>query len=195
VNVLFPNIVSIDVLLASLLLPMIMGVRLIAQGVEGRLRITRLSNFSIVLGRFIGDYLVALMQLLLIVLIAVFFFHVSTGNFPSFFIALLIAPAVFTSLGMLLAQFIQKESTAVLTSILINIPMIFLSGAILPIEFLKPPMDLLGRNLPMFHLTELFEKITVRGLTLIEGLPNFAALLLFVSVCLFLAYLARKIRE
>jgi ABC-type multidrug transport system permease subunit len=47
---------------------------------------------------------------------------------------LILSAIIFTSIGMVIAAFSNSESTAILLSLLIVIPMVFLSGIFVPIE-------------------------------------------------------------
>jgi ABC-2 type transport system permease protein len=195
-NVFFPLIVGIDMLLASLLLPMVTGVALKSQGMDRRIRDSKLGAFNFIIGRFIGNYIISMVQVTILALTGLILFGI--GNIQSPAAALLVfifVPAVFTALGMLLSLFVQKESSAIMLSLLISIPSIFLAGVIVPLELLPFPFDLFGRTLPLHWLGDAISKTMVVGLGISSILLNLLYFILFISGCLFLSVIIRKLQE
>jgi len=95
----------------------------------------------------------------------------------------------------LLGEFTKTDSEVTLLGIAIVMPMLVLSGFGLPVEFLTPPMDQVGRMLPLYIAREGMSKITIRGLTLADAFKEYASLTFFILLCLGLAYLIRKRKE
>ncbi|MFH2105734.1 MAG: ABC transporter permease [Candidatus Micrarchaeota archaeon] len=195
ITILFPVILGIDMLLASLLLPMIMSIRLKDQGLLYRLKMSRIGSFSVIFGRFLGNYFICLLQVFILALVGVLVFNVYYGNLLSLLFVLLLAPIVFTSIGMLLSQFVNTTSTAFMLSLLISIPLIFLSGSIVPLEFLNPPMDFLGSLLPLHTLIDVTEKLMFRDLGVLSALGSIVYLLFISIVSLGLAMVYYKSRN
>lgn len=195
ITILFPVIIGIDVLLASLLLPMIMTIRLKEQGILDRLKMSRISSFSVVFGRFLGSYLISLLQVVLISIVGIFIFKVYFSNIFALLFVILFAPVMFTSIGILLSQFVNRTSTAFLLSLLISVPLIFLSGNIVPLEFLNPPMDFIGSILPLHILTDVIEKLLFRGLDIFNSLAGIIYTMAISFISLFLSVVFFKFRS
>ncbi|HQT44526.1 MAG TPA: ABC transporter permease, partial [Candidatus Micrarchaeota archaeon] len=152
--------------------------------------------FNFIMGRFVGNYIVAGIQLFILFLIGALFFGVSYINDYLFIgISLAIIPAVFSSFGVLLSQFVRREGTAVMLSILICIPSIFFSGALLPLELLSPLFQFIGKILPLYSVTQVMSMSAVKGLYITDALPEMLYLFLFSFGCLAAAYAVRKMQQ
>ncbi len=195
INLFFPSVIGIDMILASLLLPMIMRVRMMDQGIELRLLQSKASTYSVVLGATLANYVLALLQLVLISLTAIIFFDVGIRNPLGFLLVLITVPMVFTSLGILLAQLVNRSSTAFLLSLLVSIPMIFISGTIIPMEFLNPLIRSLGSTMPLYVVIDFSEKLMFRDVVLMDIMLDYVYLILFISFNLFLALLVYRLRR
>lgn len=183
IDLFFPTIIAVDILLASVLLPMIMRVRMKEQGVELRLMRSRAGSFSVVLGESLAYYLISLSQLLLISLIAVSVFGVGVGNLAFFAVVMLTVPVVFTAIGVLFAQIVKTSTSAFLLSLLLSIPMIFISGAIIPIELMNPIISYLGTLTPLYVTIDFAEKMLFRGAAYL-AVGDFAYLGTLSAFCL-----------
>ncbi len=191
----FPSILGVDMILASLLLPMIMKVRMRDQGVELRMLRSKASALSVIAGEMLANYTIALFQLTLIFLFGITFFGVSTGSIIGFFVVLLTLPLVFTSLGVFLSQIVDRSSTAFLLSLLISIPMIFISGTIIPIEFLSPLIRTIGSITPLYIVIDFAEKLFFRNLSVYEVLLDYGYLVIFSTLNLFIAWFVYAMKK
>ncbi len=196
ISVFFPAIVSIDMILAALLLPMMVGVSLQNQGMDRRIRDSRFGAFNFVMGRFLANYFASLLQLALLTMIAFIFFGIGGWTGLLYALpALILAPAVFSALGILLSLFVRKESVAIMLSLLISIPSIFLSGALIPLEIMPEPFQVLSKLSPLYELSSAISKSIIMGLGFMESLLELGYLMAFVLVCLGLAFYFRKRQE
>ncbi len=145
----FPFLMMINVALFAVLFPIVITSKMQENGIEDRLR-QKGFVLSYIAGRFAGDYLIVLFQTMLFFLFAFIIFHVVPISFSLFLqaatIMLVILP--FTALGFLLSRIVQKVATGLLLSLLLFIPMIFLSGKMLPFIF----MDVIMRFLASIQL-------------------------------------------
>ncbi|MEM4389559.1 MAG: ABC transporter permease [Candidatus Micrarchaeia archaeon] len=193
IDILFPIIVVLDALLSCLLLPLMMGVRLRAQGAEMRLRLTGTSQFVLVLGRFFGDLVVGSLVVLFFLVLGVAFIDIKLPPDPvPLLYALFLAPAVFTSMGIMLSAFIRRESTAILAMLLVTIPMLFLSGVILPLEFVRQPMKTLGAYSPLYFAHQAISASLIRGLSLAELRLFTDPILAYIGLFLIAAYIIQR---
>lgn len=141
----FPFLVMINVALFAVLFPIVITSKMQENGVEDRLR-QKGFMLSYIAGRFAGDYLVVIFQTMLFFLFAFIIFNVVPISFSLILqgatIMLVILP--FTALGFLLSRIVQKVATGLLVSLLLFIPMIFLSGKVLPFIFMDAIMRFLA---------------------------------------------------
>ncbi|OIO27131.1 hypothetical protein AUJ14_00305 [Candidatus Micrarchaeota archaeon CG1_02_55_22] len=161
-QIVFPALLGITALLTGLLLPLIMTLRQRSQGVEDRLLLTRASSASIFIGRFLGNWLVVFLQLAGVLIIGSFAFGISASSIPGGAIAIGAVAAAFVALGLFISRFVAKESSAVLVVLIIGIPMIFLSGVILPVEFLSGAARVIGSAMPLYHANLAFAGVFIR---------------------------------
>ncbi|MBS3067115.1 ABC transporter permease [Candidatus Micrarchaeota archaeon] len=195
INMFFPSIIGIDMLLASLLLPMIMKVRMKEQGVELRMLRSKASSISIILGEFLANYVMGLFQLFVIILFGVVLFEVRFASFLGFLGVFFTIPLVFVSLGLMLSQIINRSSTAFLLSLLISIPMIFVSGTIIPIEFLNPLVAFFGSLTPLYISINFSEKLIFRNTGLLQALVDYGYIIFFTLINLTIATIIYRLKK
>ncbi|MBI5224571.1 ABC transporter permease [Candidatus Micrarchaeota archaeon] len=163
IDSIFPALLGLVSLLSCLLLPPIMSVKQKTQGLRFRMKLSYASTFSIVIGKFIGDYIAGLIQVMVVALLGAIFFGINLSANPlAFSFALFLAPAVFTAMGTLLSAFVSNEGSAVLSSLLVSMPMLFLSGIMLPIEQIQGAFKTIATLLPLYNVVEMISKTTVR---------------------------------
>lgn len=195
IDSIFPAIVGLVSMLSCLLLPPIMSVKQKAQGMRMRVKLSYTNTSSIIVGRFLGDYLVGLVQVLVVTLMGSLIFGINLGSdYVSLLVALMIAPAVFTALGTFIASFISNEGSAVLSSLLISMPLLFLSGAILPLEQISASFRSIAALLPLYNVIELISKLTVRDSAAFIG-NNLLICISYLVIFIFLSYLFWRNKE
>ncbi|MFH0971595.1 MAG: ABC transporter permease [Candidatus Micrarchaeota archaeon] len=195
IDSLMPALIALVSMLSCLLLPPIMAVKQKTQGMRMRMRLSYASPFSIVAGRFLGDYIIGVIQVIVIAVAGSVLFGVNMGsNYTSLVLGLLLAPAVFTALGTLLASFISNEGSAVLSSLLLSMPMLFLSGILLPIEQFSSSFRFIASTLPLYHVVEMISKVTIRDAAQYAA-SNFLACGMYLFVFLFLSYTVWRNKE
>ncbi len=135
INYLFPTLVVLIVMFVCLLLASLTEIREKTSKVFFKNFITPTSDFIFILGDFISDFVVILLQLVVLFGVAYFFFKEQL-----LFILLDVAvvlPVVctfFIFLGMILGNIFRSEETAAIAAISLSFIMLFFSNAILPIE-------------------------------------------------------------
>jgi imidazolonepropionase-like amidohydrolase/ABC-type multidrug transport system permease subunit len=105
----------------------------------------------------------------------------------SLMIFILAGVLAFRSVGMIIASVANSMAESQIIIQLLYFPMLFLSGATLPIGLLPEWVQVLSQYLPSTHLFAGLETILVRKEGLLEHATGFAALLLTSVVCLFIA--------
>ncbi len=68
---------------------------------------------------------------------------------PSLLLAVLVMSLSFITLGLLIGGLSKTENTALLTSLVIGLPMLFLSGLFFPFEMMPDFIKVIGTNLPL----------------------------------------------
>ncbi|MFA6907929.1 MAG: hypothetical protein WC263_03805, partial [Candidatus Micrarchaeia archaeon] len=150
----FPFLVMVNIALFAVLFPIVMTSKLQEHGVEDRLRQGG-GQLSFIVGRFAGDYAIVAFQTMLFFMFAVVFFGVVQIYTFQIFLQMatvLFVAIPFTALGFLLSRIVKKVATGLLLSLLLFIPMVFLSGKLLPFSFMDLPIRIVG-SIQMFTVS------------------------------------------
>ncbi len=187
VSVLTPIAIAIVLLLTCLLLTSISVILEKNQGAELRAKLSPTLRITWISGKILGQMIFALIEAIIILVVAfVGFGVVPLGNLIELFFVLILISFSFISMGIFLTNFTKTQSTAILSSLLIIVPLIFLSGMILPTSFMPPFIKVISEILPLTIATELITAILVRGTPLFFLLPQ--VLLLVVPAVLMIVF-------
>jgi ABC-type multidrug transport system permease subunit/septal ring factor EnvC (AmiA/AmiB activator) len=187
--ILVSNSAVIVLILTCMLLTSILALLERNQNVSLRLSLSNTSKLALLLGKVFGQLVIALVEASIIFLIAFFVVGLKLQTtLPELFIATVIISLAFISLGLLISLLTKNQSTAILASLLLIVPMLFLSGVILPPEFMQPAMQLLSSVLPLTLANNVLLGLLVKGLSLLELLPEllmlFGLFVVVVAICM-----------
>jgi len=106
------------------------------------------------------------------------------GSFPLFMLSSILYVFVGIGFGMLLGALCKSQRQAQLTSFFINIPLILLSGTVVPLDTMPPFLQTLSAIDPLRYYTLIARGIILKGATLAMlwqqvGLLAFFAILVF----------------
>ena len=124
-----------------------------------RISISPTSNLFIFTEKITLNTIISVLPLPLLILVSILFLHVElsiTSIFSVIFICA-ISTIVFVLIGILIAFFSKTETTAILISILVVIPMMFISGTFTPIEAFPQHIKFLSDIIPMSIAIKLIE--------------------------------------
>ena len=154
-----------------------------ALGTLRRLLVTPTRKSTFLLGAIGGQYLIALVQMALLVLFGVLVMRVPWGRDPVALIAILAAFGLASvALGTALGTFVKTESQASNLSILLGMGMALLGGCWWPLELFPTTMQSVVRVLPTTWAMRALTDITMRGQGLADILPAVGVLLGFAVV-------------
>ncbi|MFH1200353.1 MAG: ABC transporter permease [Candidatus Micrarchaeota archaeon] len=195
IDAIFPALLALVSMLSCLLLPPMMAVKQKSQGLRMRMRLSYANPSTLIFGRFLGDYAIGLVQVLVVTLVGSMVFGINLGtNYLALAGAILLAPAVFTAMGTLLASFVSNEGSAVLSSLLVSMPMLFLSGILLPLEQIQGSFRTAAELLPLYNVVEMLSKVTIRDSAQYAS-ANFQLAAIYLAGFLALAYLFWRNKE
>ncbi len=148
---LMPGIISIVLMFISFLLASITIVQERSKKTLLRTLLTPLSLPGFILEKTSALILIALMQGIILIIVAYLFYGivVPVNQLGALFLVVLVYSAAFIGIGMALATFAESENTAMLLSLVLSIPMLFLSGVFFPFETMPQLMVKLGNALPI----------------------------------------------
>ncbi len=196
VSVITPMAIAIVLLLTSLLLTSISIILEKNQGAALRAKLSPTRHITWLSGKILGQMVFALLEAIIILVVAfVGFGVVPFGSFIDLLLVLIIISFSFISIGVFLTNFTKTQSTAVLSSLLISVPLIFLSGMILPTSFMPSIIRGFSELLPLTVATELITSILVRGISIALLLPQILLLMIPALAMFAFTLLYPKIKE
>ena len=138
--------------------------------------------------------LISMLQGIILIIVAYVFYGIviPVDQLGQLFLVVLVYAAAFIGIGMALATFAESENTAMLLTLLLSIPMLFLSGVFFPFETMPELMTQLGNALPITMGIKAFGSVLIyqEGFDMLIGylLP----LLIYGFAGLGVAYLLLK---
>jgi len=148
---LMPAIVSIVLMFISFLLSSITIVQERTKKTLLRTLLTPLSLGEFIFAKTSALILIAMLQGIILVVVAFLFYGVliSASQLGLLFLVILVYSAAFIGIGMAVATFAESENTAMLSSLVLSIPMLFLCGVFFPFETMPQLMVKVGSALPI----------------------------------------------
>lgn len=162
---LMPGIVSIVLMFISFLLASITIVQERSKKTLIRTLLTPLSLEEFIFAKTFALILIALLQGIILIIVAFLFYGVviPLDQWGQLFLVILVYSASFIGIGMAVATFSESENTAMLSSLVLGIPMLFLSGVFFPFETMPQLMVTLGSALPVTMGIRAFDSVLVYG--------------------------------
>jgi len=153
-----------------------------------RLGATPLRRSTMILSTVSFRLLIAIGQAALIIVVARLVFHVPMlGNW--FFLAgvVILGALMFLTVGFMMSAFAKTQESAMPLLMMVQFPMMFLSGIFFPVEmmpgFMRPIMD----AMPLTYLGDSIRQIMVQSTALHSHLINLGVLAGWFIVCLIVA--------
>jgi ABC-2 type transport system permease protein len=202
-GMLVSNLVAIVLILTCMLLSSITVIIERVQNVTLRLNMSVTWRSMFIAGKVLGQLAIAILEAGIIFAVAFFKFElpfsilgVNTVGFGlilpaapvDLFLAVILISISFISMGLLVASFAKSQSTAVLATLLLIVPMLFLSGIILPIEAMGGIMQFISSNLPLTVANNLLTGIIVKGISIFEFGFEAGYLIVFSVVLLLISF-------
>ncbi|MCX6768116.1 MAG: ABC transporter permease [Candidatus Micrarchaeota archaeon] len=171
------GIIAIILAMSALLLPAVNLIRERASGVFMRNLITPTGALSIVLGKHLGALFLIGIEFAIVWLAASRYLGVTlSGPFEAVLAAVLLMSSAFVSTGLVIASLTKSENSAILAIITITIPLIFVSGVIVPFEFMPPAVQAATSYLPSTLGINAVKLISLYGTTPSLGLQSITKL-------------------
>ncbi|HLC36838.1 MAG TPA: ABC transporter permease, partial [archaeon] len=169
INAMIPLSIGLILLLTTLLLASSSVIIEREKGIYFRLKSSPTKHSTWIAGKILGQLFFALIESIIVLLVAVFLFSVSLPmNSIDLFIALTLISFSFICIGLFIPEIMKNQSTAILASLLILIPMLFLSGMIFPIEFMPSPVNLFASILPLTLANTILSSIIIKSVPITE---------------------------
>lgn len=150
------------------------------------------SRFSIILGKVMAQTVRAFIQGFVVLLLAIVLFGVTVhGSLLLVVLMLLIGTFSFIGLGIMITTVASDEETASTIMMVIQFPMMFLSGVLFPIQQMPWYMQDVAKLMPLTYAAQAMRKIIILGAgvqdiaTELVILLVFGVVLMVISIPLF----------
>lgn len=155
-------------------------------GTLRRLLVMPMSRTTLMLGKFVGIYVLGVLQMFLLILVGAYLFGVNWGQSPAGLVVMVLSLGfVNTGLGILLAAKVRTIQQANAIASMVVMTLSALGGAWWPLEIVPRWMQRIGGLLPTAWAMDGFHDIIIRGQGVVAVLPE--ASILLVAAVIFLA--------
>ena len=185
------------------LLPGLIGMNIMGGGLFGvgfvlvDMRVRKLFKRLLATPMRRGDFLFAILvarllflipEMLSLLLIGYFFFHVPIfGNLLVLILVIVVGAMMFNSIGLLIGCRTEKTETASGLMNLVMLPMYLLSGVFFSSKRFPPEIQPIIQALPLTQLNDALREVMLEGLSLLEIAWRLGIMLAWTAVCLPLA--------
>lgn len=150
---LLPSLLPMIVMFVSLFLSATSLVKEKNSGILGRIELSQVNPLEYTAKKVISYTIVLVPEAVMLILIASLLY----GAFPIFdigtlffvFETMILLLLAFTAIGILIAIYSESEATAFLASLVVGLPLLFLSGLVFPFEFMPSSIALAGYASPL----------------------------------------------
>ncbi len=183
---LLPGLVPIILMFLSLFLSSTSMVREKIAGTLERLFLSQLSSIEYSVIKIISYAVVLFPQLLILLLTSSLLYGAfSVFNIDALFYLIavgMLLMAAFNALGFMIAAFADSEATAFLASLVIGLPLLFMSGLLFPFDFMPSFMARLGELSPLSQGITAMQSVINYSLPNLDILSNLAIYVLILNV-------------
>jgi len=124
-----------------------------------RLMATPLKSIYIIISQLIVNFVLTLIGLILLIIFGKIIFNLHFyGNIVLFLITFIISTFSIFSIGFLIASLVSDVRVASTIAYIIYFPMLFLSGATIPLESMPKFMLNIAKILPLTYIVDLFKR-------------------------------------
>ena len=168
------------------------GMRTVAEreaNILRRYKVTPISPLPILVANIISGWALYIPAVVLILGLAHLVYGMPFPQRPfSLFILLSAGICTFRALGLIIASVANSMGESNIMIQLLYLPMLFVSGATIPITSLPSYMQVVSQFLPASYLNTGIQRILLRGDTILQTLGPLAALTACTAFALFIAY-------
>jgi ABC-2 type transport system permease protein len=156
-------------------------------GLFSRIKASNASNLSYIFGKLMFYLIVSLIQLIFLLIIFYIFGANFSINYFLLFKAFIYISLTNTLIGFLIGLISDNEGAAVLISLIITLPMLFLSGMFYPLQLMPKLIQFFTKLFPVHTEIELLNKALLFG-----GKINISVFLLPLFLLIIIIYMMKK---
>ncbi len=150
------------------------------QGTMDGLLVAPIPHTSIILGKVAAQTVRGLIQGFLILGLSMLLFGVQIYGSPVImFIVLLLGTASFVGVGIIMTAVAPDQETAQMMTLILQFPMMFISGILFPIDQLPQWLQYIGKALPLYYAADALRKVIILNASLAAITPDVLILIAY----------------
>ncbi|MCF7936286.1 MAG: ABC transporter permease [Synergistales bacterium] len=193
-NYYVPGVIALLVMLITLMLTSMAIVREKEIGTMEQIMVTPITQLEFILGKMLPFALIAFVDVTLISLVGVFWFHVPLrGSLLLLFLSTGCFVTTTLGIGLFLSTVSTTQQQAMMGTFLFFLPAVLLSGFMFPIANMPEPVQWVTLLNPLRHFLVILRGVFLKGVGIAVLWPQIAALALLGTSTLVLA--SRRFRK
>ncbi|PYT80301.1 MAG: hypothetical protein DMG40_12985 [Acidobacteria bacterium] len=158
------------------------------QGILRRFHVSPVTASDILASSVVANFGLALPTVLVELFLATVIYHINTwSSLFGILVFIAIGTTSFASLGLVIASVTNTMQETQVLNNLIWLPLIFLSGATLPLAYLPRIVQRVGLFLPATYLVNAFQQIIVNSASLLSRYAEIISLVVWAILTFFLS--------
>jgi ABC-2 type transport system permease protein len=150
------------------------------QGTMDGIMVAPISRNAILSGKMMAQTVRGLIQGFLILGLSMLLFGVQVYGSPVLMVmVMLLGVASFAGIGLIVTSVAPEQETAQMMMMLLQFPMMFLSGLLFPMEQLPGWLQLIGKALPLYYAADALRKVIVLSASFNQIFMDVAVLVLY----------------
>ncbi|HUO43078.1 MAG TPA: ABC transporter permease [Methylomirabilota bacterium] len=148
------------------------------QGTMDGLLASPISHQSIILGKVAAQTVRGLIQGFLILALSMLLFGVRIFGSPIIMvIVMVLGTASFVGVGIIMTAVAPDQETAQMMTMLLQFPMMFISGILFPIEQLPTWLQIVGKAFPLYYAADALRKVIILNAGIMIIIPDIVILI------------------
>jgi ABC-2 type transport system permease protein len=158
------------------------------QGTMDGLLVSPIPHRSIILGKVTAQTVRGLIQGFLILGLSMLLFGVQVYGSPAImFLVMVLGTASFVGVGIIMTAVAPDQETAQMMTVLLQFPMMFISGILFPIDQLPTWLQYIGEALPLYYAADALRKVIILNATLSAIMPDVIILVVYTLLTMTVA--------
>jgi ABC-2 type transport system permease protein len=158
------------------------------QGTMDGLLVSPIPHQSIIIGKVAAQTVRGLIQGFLILGLSMILFGVQIYGSPLIMLVVMVlGTASFVGVGIIMTAVAPDQETAQMMTVLLQFPMMFISGILFPIDQLPGWMQYIGKGLPLYYAADALRKVIILNASLSAIMPDVLILIAYTVLTMTVA--------
>ena len=158
------------------------------QGTMDGLLVSPIPHISIILGKVTAQTVRGLIQGFLILGLSIILFGVRIYGSPVIMlIVMVLGTASFVGVGIILTAVAPDQETAQMMTVLLQFPMMFVSGILFPIDQMPTWLQTVGKGMPLYYAADALRKVIILNAPLTAIMPDVLILIVYTFLTMTIA--------